>query len=88
MANTPQSRKRARRNQNRAEINGARRSRVRTFLRRVESAISAGDAAAANEALRRAQPELMRGVSKGAFHRNKAARKMSRLSKRIKAIGS
>ncbi len=87
MANTPQSKKRARQNERRQEINKARRSRIRTHLRRVEEAIASGDQAAAKEALQGAQPELMRGVSKGVFHRNTAARKLSRLSHRIKSLG-
>ena len=87
MANSPQAKKRARQNQTRFAINKARRSRVRTFLRKVEEAIAAGDKAAATEALRAAQPELMRGVSKGIFHKNTVARKMSRLSARVKALG-
>ena len=87
MANTPQSKKRARQNERRYEINKARRSRIRTDLRKVEEAIASGDKDAATEALRAAQPELMRGVSKGIYHKNTAARKMSRLSNRVKAIG-
>ncbi len=87
MANSPQSRKRARQNLRRLAINKARRSRIRTFIRKVEEAIASGDKAAALEALRIAQPELMRGVTKGVFHKNTAARKMSRLSARIKALG-
>ncbi len=87
MANTPQSKKRARQNERRLAVNKARRSRIRTFLRKVEEAIATGDKDAAGTALRAAQPELMRGVSKGVFHKNTAARKMSRLSSRVKAIG-
>ncbi|SEO00931.1 30S ribosomal protein S20 [Palleronia pelagia] len=87
MANTPQSKKRARQNQTRALINKARRSRIRTHLRRVEEAIASGDKDAATTALRSAQPELMRGVTKGVFHKNTASRKMSRLSARVKALG-
>ncbi len=86
MANTPQSKKRARQNANRFEVNKARRSRIRTHLRKVEEAIASGDQNAAREALRTAQPELMRGVTKGVFHKNTAARKMSRLSHRVKAL--
>ena len=88
MANTPQSKKRARQNEKRYAVNKARRSRIRTHLRRVEEAISSGDQAAAQEALRAAQPELMRGVTKGILHKNTVARKMSRLSARVKALGS
>ena len=87
MANTPQSKKRARQNARRLEINKARRSRIRTHLRRVEEAIASGDKDAAAAALKAAQPELMRGVTKGVYHKNTAARKMSRLSARVKAIG-
>ena len=86
MANSPQSKKRARQNERRNEVNKARRSRIRTFLRRVEEAIESGDKEAANSALVAAQPELMRGVTKGVYHKNTAARKMSRLSARVKAI--
>ena len=86
MANTPQSKKRARQNLRRYDVNRARRSRIRTFLRKVEEAISSGDADAAKAALRAAQPELMRGVSKGVVHKNTASRKMSRLSARVKSI--
>lgn len=88
MANTPQSKKRARQNERRHDINKARRSRIRTYLRRVEEAIASGDATAAAAALRDAQPEIMRGVTKGVLHKNTAARKMSRLSARVKALGS
>jgi small subunit ribosomal protein S20 len=88
MANTPQSKKRARQIVRRTEINKARRSRIRTFLRKVEEAIASGDAERAKTALRTAQPELMRGVTKGVVHKNTAARKMSRLSARVKALGA
>ncbi len=87
MANTIQSKKRARQNEARFQVNKARRSRIRTYLRKVEEAIVAGDKDAAATALRAAQPELMRGVTKGVFHKNTAARKMSRLSSRVKSIG-
>lgn len=87
MANTTQSKKRARQNETRFAINKARRSRVRTHLRRVEEAITSGDKDAATLALRAVQPELMRGVTKGIFHKNTVARKMSRLSSRVKALG-
>lgn len=87
MANTPQAKKRALQNARRYEINRARRSRIRTFLRKVEEAIASGDKDAAAAALRAAQPQLMRGVTKGVLHKNTAARKMSRLSARVKAIG-
>jgi small subunit ribosomal protein S20 len=87
MANTPQSKKRARQNEKRSAVNKARRSRIRTYLRRVEEALASGDKDAAQTALRAAQPELMRGVTKGVFHRNTASRKMSRLAARVKALG-
>jgi small subunit ribosomal protein S20 len=86
MANTPQAKKRARQNESRFQVNKARRSRIRTFLRKAEEAIASGDKDAATAAVRALQPELMRGVSKGVFHKNTAARKMSRLSSRVKAI--
>ncbi|TQF00848.1 MAG: 30S ribosomal protein S20 [Spiribacter salinus] len=87
MANTTQAKKRARQNERRFAVNKARRSRIRTYLRKVEEAIASGDKDAASAALREVQPELMRGVSKGVFHKNTAARKMSRLSARVKALG-
>lgn len=87
MANSPQAKKRARQNERRFEINKARRSRIRTFLRKVEEAITSGDKAAAESALRVAQPELHRGVTKGVLHKNTVARKLSRLSARVKALG-
>jgi small subunit ribosomal protein S20 len=68
-------------------VNKNRRSRIRTFIRKVEEAIAGGDKESALVALRSAQPELMRGVSKGIFHKNTAARKMSRLAARVNAIG-
>ena len=86
MANTPQAKKRARQNEARFQVNKARRSRIRTYLRKTEEAIASGDKAAAADALKAFQPELMRGVSKGVFHKNTASRKMSRLSARVKAI--
>ena len=86
MANTAQSKKRARQNEARFTVNKMRRSRIRTFLRTLEEAIASGDQAAAKTALQAAQPELMRGVTKGVVHKNTAARKMSRLAARVKAI--
>jgi small subunit ribosomal protein S20 len=88
MANTPQAKKRARQNEARYAVNKARRSRIRTYLRKVEEAIASGDRDAAAAALRAAQPELMRGVTKGIVHKNTVARKMSRLSSRVKAINA
>jgi small subunit ribosomal protein S20 len=86
MANTPQAKKRIRRNNLRAEINGARISRIRSFVKKVEQAIAGGDQKVAAEALREAQPELARGVARGVLHKNTVARKMSRLSKRVAAM--
>jgi len=88
MANTPQSKKRARQNETRKAINKARRSRIRTFLRKVEEAIASGSPETAATALRTAQPELMRGVTRGVLHKNTASRKMSRLAARVKALGA
>ncbi|NYT39266.1 30S ribosomal protein S20 [Sphingomonas sp. R-74633] len=86
MANTPQAKKRIRRNARRAEINGTRVSRIRTFVKKVESALEAGDKAAAAAALAAAQPEMARGVSKGVLHKNTASRKFARLNKRVEAL--
>jgi small subunit ribosomal protein S20 len=86
MANTPQAKKRIRRNNTRAEINTSRMSRIRGFLKKVETAIAGGDKTAAAEALKAAQPELARGVARGVLHKNTASRKMSRLSKRVGAL--
>ena len=88
MANSPSSKKRALQAERRAEINKARRSRMRTFIRKVEEAIASGDAAAASEALRAAQPEIMRNVSKGVVHKNTASRKISRLAGRVNALSA
>ncbi|PZO67137.1 MAG: 30S ribosomal protein S20 [Paracoccus denitrificans] len=88
MANSPQSEKRARQTERRTEINKARRSRIRTFLRKVEEAIAGGDATVAADALKSAQPELMRGVTKGVVHKNTASRKISRLAARVKALSA
>lgn len=87
MANTPQSKKRARQNERRYAVNKQRRSRIRSYLRKVEEALASGDQAAAAAALKDAQPELMRGVTKGILHKNTASRKMSRLASRVKALG-
>jgi small subunit ribosomal protein S20 len=86
MANTPQARKRIRRNNRRADINTARISRIRTFVKKVEAAIAGGDKTAAAEALKAAQPELARGVARGVLHKNTASRKFSRLNKRVAAL--
>ena len=86
MANTPQAKKRIRRNNRRAEINGARMSRIRNFVKKVETACEAGDKDAAKTALQAAQPEMARGVARGVLHKNTASRKLSRLSKRVAAL--
>ena len=86
MANTAQSKKRARQSEARYAVNKARRSRIRTFLRKVEEALTSGNTDAAAAALKAAQPELARGVSKGVLHKNTVARKMSRLASRVKAL--
>ncbi|MEM9782883.1 MAG: 30S ribosomal protein S20 [Pseudomonadota bacterium] len=83
MANSPQARKRVRQIAKRTQVNTMRRSRVRTFIRKVEEAIAAGDQKQALAALQTAQPEIMRGASKGIMHRNTASRKVSRLHQRI-----
>jgi small subunit ribosomal protein S20 len=88
MANSPSSRKRARQIERRTAVNKARRSRIRTYIRKVEEAIASGDAPAASEALRSAQPEIMRGVSRGVLHKNTASRKVSRLAARVKSLGA
>ncbi|MDE0333712.1 MAG: 30S ribosomal protein S20 [Defluviicoccus sp.] len=87
MANIKSAKKRTRRNARRADINGARRGRVRTHVKKVEAALDAGDREAAEAALKAAQPELMRGVARGVVHRNTAARKVARLNARVKALG-
>ncbi len=87
MANSPQAKKRARQNEKRFAVNKARRSRIRTYIRKVEEAIASGNQEVAAAALREAQPEIMRGVTKGVLHKNTASRKMSRLSARVKALG-
>ena len=86
MANTPQARKRIRRNEKRAEINGNRLGRIRTFVKKVEAALEGGDKTGAAAALAAAQPELARGVARGVLHRNTASRKLSRLTKRVSAL--
>ncbi|ESW61831.1 MAG: 30S ribosomal protein S20 [Rhodobacter sp. CACIA14H1] len=88
MANTAQSKKRARQSESRFAINKARRSRIRTFVRKVEEAIASGNAEAALAALRAAQPELDRGVTKGILHANTVSRKVSRLAARVKALAT
>ncbi len=87
MANTKSAKKAARQAERRTLVNKSRRSRMRSFVRKVEEAIAAGDKDAANLALREAQPQIMRSASKGIIHQNTASRKISRLSARIKALG-
>jgi small subunit ribosomal protein S20 len=86
MANTPSAKKAARKIARRTEVNRNRRSRMRTHVRKVEEAIASGNAAAAVDALRAAQPELMRAAQKGVVHKNTASRKVSRLAARVKAL--
>ena len=88
MANTPSSKKRARTNAVRKDVNTSRRTRIRNFIRKVEEAITGGDQAVAKDALKAAQPEIMRGVTKGVFHQKTASRKVSRLAARVKAIAN
>ena len=87
MANTPQAKKRIRRNATRQTINHSRVSRIRTFIKAVESAIESGKKKDATEALKQVQPEMARGVARGVIHKNTAARKFSRLSKRVASLG-
>ena len=86
MANTPSAKKRIRNTLRKTDINRSRRSRIKTFVKKVEDAIETKDAKSAMDSLKAAQPEIMRGVTKGIFHKNTASRKISRLSSRIKAI--
>ena len=86
MANTNSAKKRVRQLDRRTEVNKARRSRIKTYVKKVEEAISSGDSSVAKEALRIAQPEIQRGVTKGVLHKNTAGRKISRLSARVRSI--
>lgn len=86
MANTSSAKKSVRKIAARTAVNKARRTAVRTHLRRVEEAIASGDQAAAKDALNAAEPQLMKAVTRGVFHKNTASRKVSRLSKRVKAM--
>lgn len=88
MANTPSAKKATRKIAARTEVNKARRSRMRTFIRKVEEALASGDASAATAALKAAEPEIMRAVSKGIVHKNTASRKVSRLSQRVKGLSA
>ena len=87
MANTPQAKKRILRNAKRTDINRARVSRIRTFVKQVESALAAGNKDEAKAALARVQPELSRGVARGVLHKNTASRKFSRLTRRLATLG-
>jgi small subunit ribosomal protein S20 len=88
MANTNSAKKATRKIARRTEVNKARRSRMRSFVRKVEEAIASGDKAAAEAALKAAQPELQRAATKGVMHRNTASRKVSRLAHRVKTLGA
>jgi small subunit ribosomal protein S20 len=88
MANTVSAKKAARKIVRRTEINRDRKSRMRTFLRKVEEAIATGDQAAAQAALRAAQPEIMRAAQNGIVHKNTASRKVSRLASRIRTLSA
>ncbi len=86
MANIKSAKKRTRRNARRTAVNNARRGRLRTYMKKVEAALAENQKTAAQEALKAAQPELMRGVTRGVLHRNTAARTIARLNARIKAL--
>jgi small subunit ribosomal protein S20 len=88
MANTKSAKKRARQTVGRTERNRARTSRIRTYVKKVETAIATGDKPAAEAALKAAEPEVARGVTKGVLHKNTAARKISRLTHRVRAMGT
>ncbi|KKX32072.1 30S ribosomal protein S20 [Rhizobium sp. LC145] len=88
MANTTSAKKATRKIARRTAVNKTRRSRVRSFIRKVEEAIASGDAAVAAEALKAAQPEIQRAASKGVVHSNTASRKVSRLAQRVKALSA
>ena len=88
MANTISAKKMTRKIAKRTAVNTTRRSRVRSFIRKVEEAIASGDNAVASEALKSAQPEIMRCAQKGILHKNTASRKVSRLAQRVKALGA
>ena len=88
MANTRSAKKMVRKIAARTEVNKARRSRVRTYVRKLEEAIASGDKAAAQEAFKVVQPELMRAVTKGVMHKNTASRKVSRLASRVKTLAT
>ncbi len=86
MANTKSAKKMVRKIATRTEVNKSRKSRIRTFTRKVEEAVKSGDKTAATAALKAAEPEIMRGVTKGVTHKNTASRKVSRLAARVKGM--
>jgi small subunit ribosomal protein S20 len=88
MANTTSAKKMTRKIAKRTDINRARRSRMRTFVRKVEEALATGDSATATAALKAAEPEIMRAAQKGIVHKNNASRKVSRLATRVKALSA
>jgi len=88
MANTKSAKKMVRKIATRTAVNKSRKSRIRTFTRKVEEAVASGDKAAATAALKAAEPEIMRGVTRGVTHKNTASRKVSRLAKRIKSMNA
>lgn len=88
MANTKSAKKMVRKIARRTEVNKSRKSRIRTFVRKVEEAVASGDKNAAVTALKAAEPEIMRGVTAGVLHKNTASRKVSRLAARVKAVGA
>ena len=88
MANTKSAKKMVRKIARRTEVNKSRKSRIRTFVRKVEEAVASGDKSAATTALKAAEPEIMRGVTKGVLHKNTASRKVSRLAARVKGMGA
>ncbi|CAI9415125.1 30S ribosomal protein S20 [Pleomorphomonas sp. T1.2MG-36] len=88
MANTSSAKKATRKIAARTEVNKARRSRMRSFVRKFEEAVASGDKAAATEAFKVVEPEIMRAATKGIVHKNTASRKVSRLAARLKSVGA
>jgi small subunit ribosomal protein S20 len=88
MANTSSAKKATRKIAARAEVNGSRRGRLRTFIRKVEEAVAAGEKEKAAIALKAAEPEIMRAASKGVLHPNTASRKVARLTARVRALSA
>lgn len=88
MANTKSAKKMVRKIARRTEVNKSRKSRIRTFVRKVEEAVASGDKKVAVTALKAAEPEIMRGVTVGVLHKNTASRKVSRLAARVKGMGA